>query len=403
VTFPSLNIQLWSYNYDPEPTGIAPLARAWALAMIGRGHHVEVVAAHPHYPDAAWGTRLRPYRERRDGVRVVRLPLWIGRETAKQRMRQEASYTACLAAASPFLRTPDVIVATSPSFPALAGVMLNARLRRTPWVLWLQDILPEGAIATGLIDPGMLIRAAMLFERAAYRSAAQVVVLSDTFRDNLRSKGVPETKLTRIYNPASRDVRNTERRATANPPVVLTMGNIGYSQNLEAMVRAFEADPELEALGARFVLAGDGVAGDEVRAAIRTDRVVVTGIVDDTRLSEELSRARVALVSQHYEGAEFNVPSKFMNFMGEGLATVASVSAGSEVARILRETGAGWITDSAQPARAMEALAAAIRDPAECERRGAAALRFAQSNLRAAQIAERFEAVLLQVTDRSVP
>ena len=50
-----MRIQLWSYNYDPEPSGIAPLSGVWARAMQARGHEVEVIAAHPHYPEPQSG------------------------------------------------------------------------------------------------------------------------------------------------------------------------------------------------------------------------------------------------------------------------------------------------------------------------------------------------------------
>jgi len=39
------------------------------------------------------------------------------------------------------------------------------------------------------------------------------------------------------------------------------MGNIGHSQNLVNVVRAFVDSHALRELGARFVLAGDGEAG----------------------------------------------------------------------------------------------------------------------------------------------
>jgi colanic acid biosynthesis glycosyl transferase WcaI len=267
--------------------------------------------------------------------------------------------------------------------------------------LWLQDILPDGAAATALVHPGRLLRTASRFERLAYRSAQRIVVLSDTFKENLRAKGVPESKLVRIYNPASRPVRSEPRLADAGEPgVVLTMGNIGYSQNLATVVRAFESHEQLSVMGARFVLAGDGVAGPEVRAAITTNRVRVTGIVGHEALAAELHRAQIALVSQHYEGAEFNVPSKLMNFMGDGLATIASVGPRSEVARILTESGGGWVTPSSRPEAAMDVVAAVLRDPVERDRRAAAALAFARANFQAGHIAEQFEQVLVDCLGR---
>ncbi len=394
-----MRLQLWSYNYDPEPTGIAPLSTVFAREMLARGHDVTVVAAHAHYPEPAWGTRLRPYAERRDGVRVLRLPLWIGRRTAGERIRQEGTYAAALSAASVLLPTPDAIVAVSPSFPALAPTIAHTRLRRVPWVLWLQDVIPDAAAVTGILEEGHLLRAARRFERLAYASADRVVVISESFRENLRAKGVPDAKVARIFNPASRPVRDSLRpESSIDPSIVLTMGNIGHTQNLAEVARAFESDPGLTERGARFIMAGDGVAADDVRAAIGTDRVQVTGILGDDALSRELERAGVALVSQRYEGVDFNVPSKLMNFMGSGLATVAAVRPDSEVARIIGESGAGWVVES--PADAARVVDRALGDRAAVREREERAIAFAARQFTPARVAEQFEEILEDVVAR---
>lgn len=390
-----MHIQLWSYNYDPEPSGIAPLSGVWAQAMLARGHDVEVVAAHPHYPEPVWGRRLTPYRERRDGIRVLRLPLWFGRGSAFQRMRQEASFATAMSVAAPMLRTPDVVVAVSPSFPALVPAMANARGRRIPWVLWLQDILPDGATMTGILDEGRVVRLARRLERAAYRSASKIVVISESFEHNLRSKGVDNAKLVRSYNPASRAILDEMRDLDEIlPSMVLTMGNVGHSQNLVNVVRAFEDSDALKTMCAHFVLAGDGEAGDDVRRAIRTDRVRVTGILTSERLERELRRAAVAVVSQRYEGIDFNVPSKLMNFMAYGIPIVASVRANSEVARIITESGGGWVTDSADTRELAAKLSQVLADSVGLRERGEAALTFARRNFAPELIAERFDSTL---------
>jgi len=393
-----MRIQLWSYNYDPEPSGIAPLSGVWARAMKARGHQVDVVAAHPHYPEPVWGRRLKPYREWRDGIRVLRLPLWAGRASAKQRIRQEASFATAMTLAAPTLGTPDAIIAVSPSFPALVPAMASARARRIPWILWLQDVLPDAALVSGILEEGAAIRMARRLEHAAYDSASRIVVISESFEENLRAKGVDPAKIVRSYNPASRPILDAPRDPeAADAATVLTMGNIGYSQNLVALTRAFEDSAELRDLGARFVMAGDGQAGADVRAAIRTDRVQVTGMLDSDALERELRRATVAVVTQGYEGVDFNVPSKLMNFMGYGIPTVASVRADSEVARIIRRSGGGWVTASSDPAQSATQIAAALRDPGARARRGQAALDYARSNFSPAQSAARFEAMLRDV------
>lgn len=389
-----MKIQLWSYNYDPEPTGIAPLSTVWARAMAERGHDVDVVAAHPHYPEPVWGRPLRPRREIRDGIPVLRLPLWPGRGSTAQRLRQELTFTAALSGAAPFLGRPEVIVAVSPSFPALAPAMATARARRVPWVLWLQDILPDGATATGLLEEGRLIGALRRFERAAYRSARKTVVISNSFAENLMAKGVPAQRIARIFNPATLPVQPATRSDDRDERLVLTMGNIGHTQNLVHVTRAFESSPELAELNARFVLAGDGVDGADVRAAIRTDRVTVTGVVDRPALEQYLRRAAVAIVSQQYEGQDFNVPSKLMNFMAYGVPTLAAVRPESEVARIVEESGAGWVTSGSDPGEFARQLHHALTDREDRRARAERALAFARANGTPQRIAEQFESVL---------
>ena len=393
-----MHVQLWSYNYDPEPSGIGPLSGTMGRALAALGHRVEVVAAHPHYPEPRWGTRMLPYREDRDGLPVLRLPLWVGRATAAERIRQEASFAMALAVAAPTLPTPDVIIAVSPSFPALLPAMVNARVRHVPWVLWLQDILPAGATVTGILKEGSLIRLARRVEQAAYRSATHIVVISDSFAEDLRRKDVPDRKITRIYNPATRAVLPEPRSEdAASEATVLAMGNVGHTQNLVELTQAFEASAELAKLGARFVMAGDGVAGDEVRSAITTDRVRVTGVLDDRELEREIERATVALVSQRYEGVDFNVPSKLMNFMARGLPVVAAVRPDSEVARIVRASGGGWVTKGGDPREFAALVAAALQSPADRYERGRAALRFARKNFAPERLVSDFERVLLSV------
>ncbi|HEV2813930.1 MAG TPA: glycosyltransferase family 4 protein [Solirubrobacteraceae bacterium] len=389
-----MRIQLWSYNYDPEPTGIGPVSKVWAEGLRDRGHDVDVVAAHPHYPEPRWGTRVRPYREERNGIPVLRLPLWIGRDSALERYRQELSFMAAQFAAIPALGSPDVVVSASPSFPALLPAIVNRRARRLPWVLWLHDILPDGATSTGLVDESSpAIRAARALERAAYSSADRIVVLSSAFTRNLVGKGVDERKIELIYDPATRTPRRAPSPAADKPkPVrVLSMGNIGFSQGLAPLVGAFETSSALDGDELELVITGNGMAADDVRAEIRTDRVKMLGVVSDEELEQRLQEATIAFVSQSYEGAEFNIPAKLMNFMAYGLPVLAAVNPAGEVARIVEDAGAGWVVDSSRPELFPEKLAELLRDPDEVARRGRASYEYAQRHFTQPGFAARFE------------
>jgi colanic acid biosynthesis glycosyl transferase WcaI len=396
-----LRIQLWSYNYDPEPTAIAPVSKVWARELTRLGHQVEVVAAHPHYPEPIWGKARRPYREERHGIPVLRLPLMVGRATAAERYRQELSFTAAQTLAVPFLGRPDVLVSTSPSFPALAPAILDSRARRIPWVLWLHDILPDGAAVTGLVDEGLVLKLSRRLERAAYRAASRIVVLSSSFTDNLAAKGVPADKIQLIYDPATREPNADPAPASNGGLRVLSMGNIGHSQGLTSLVRAFEASDLPDDV--KLIITGTGVRADEARAEIRSDRVEMLGVVDDDRLEEELKRADVAFVSQHYEGGEFNIPSKLMNFMAYGLPVLAAVRPDGEVARIVQAADAGWVVNSAVPEQFPQTLERLRHQRDEITAKAAASRAYADENFAQRRFGELFDELLREVAAERPP
>jgi colanic acid biosynthesis glycosyl transferase WcaI len=127
------------------------------------------------------------------------------------------------------------------------------------------------------------------------------------------------------------------------------MGNIGFSQGLAPLVGALEQSSGADDAQIELVITGSGVAAADVAAQIVSDRVKMLGVVDDQRLEDELRRADIALVTQLYDGTDFNIPSKLMNFMAYGLPILAAVNPRGEVARIVREADAGWVVDSSNP------------------------------------------------------
>lgn len=393
-----MRVHLFSYNYAPEPTGIAPVSTAWAEAVAAAGHEVRVTAAHPHYPESRWGNCLLPYRELRGGISITRWPLWIGRRTAAQRVRQEVTFSAAQSAAVVTAPSCDVAVVVSPSFPALAPTMAGLALRRTPWILWLQDILPDGATSTGMVQEGTMLRAARALERRAYASADHVVVISDRFKENLLQKGVPEEKITRIYNPCTTPITTRERTFDHATPQILSIGNIGFSQGLDQVIRAFEESPELEAAGARMVITGAGVAEPDVKAAIRTARVDLPGLLDADGLQREFDHTTLALVSQRADVAEFNMPSKLMNYMAQGLPVLALARPGSELERVVLESGCGWVLDNSRLDRLGPTISGILSDQHRLSARAEAGRRYAAANFTAEAVAGQFLKILMGLT-----
>jgi colanic acid biosynthesis glycosyl transferase WcaI len=392
-----MNVQLWASNYDPEPQGIGPLVGMLAGGLRDIGNDVRVVTAHPHYPEVAWGTRLRPYRETRAGIGVLRIPIWPGRAGGFQRLRQELSFVASQSLAALVLPRPDVLIATTPSLPALAPALAFARMHRIPWAIWLQDIVTDAAATTGQLKDGLTLRFARRFEQTAYRVADRVVVISETFRRRLLTQGVPAEKLERIFNPAGRlaDVPNDiARLATLPEPQVLAMGNIGLSQGLEAVVDAFQEDEHLLARRARLLIAGGGVREDDVRARIRSKQVTMPGVFYGADFVPVLRDTAIGLITQSPDVEEFNFPSKLMTYLSYGIPVVASVRPNSETARVVRVSGGGWVTDSRNPWELASKVGELLDHPEELASAGLRGFAFAEREFAPVHVAQQFQRVI---------
>lgn len=388
-----MKIHLWSIYYEPVPMGIGPVAAMLAKQLQARGDDITVIASHPHYPSAAWGSSYRPRRRVRDGIDVVELPVHTGRSRGWQRMLGELSYGAgqTAAALAPF--KADVVIATVPSLMVVPGASLYAHTRRVPWVVWLHDIVSGAAAATGLLDEGPALRMVKRLERFAFADADRVVTISKAFEKQLIAAGVPAAKVEQIYGGASLSL-GSPREGPVPGRSVLVIGNIGLTQNLAGFARAFQRSAPLRELGAELRVTGDGVAAPEVREAAAAGHVEMLGVVSAERLADELDAARIALVSQHPDVRDFNLPSKITTYMARGVPVFAVVSPGTEAAELVASSGAGWVADSRDLDGACRQLAELLTDDAELARASAAGLAFAAEHFQASAVAGRFGELL---------
>lgn len=391
----NVKVLLSSYNYSPEPTGIGPISAVMAEGLAQRGHHMRVLAAHPHYPSPEWGLRVLPRHETRAGISVLRLPLYIGRSRPRDRLIQELSYAMASGFTAPFLGRSDLLVAVSPSFPALQSAMSYARIYGRPWVLWLQDLLPDGAVATGQLGAGRALRLARRFERHAYDSAAKIIVIAESFQRALIDRGVPPGKISLIRNPSSRQIPELATQVPRQSPHrLLLMGNIGHSQMVEEVVTAFvkARPPEL-----RLVVTGAGVMAAKVRSRARPPWVEMRGLVPDDELDALLGSASLGVVTQSPDRPEFNLPSKVSAYMSHGLPIAAIVPPSSECAQLVSTAGAGWVFDSRDMASAVASLQRIVNNADELRHKSSNAAKFAQRVFSPVTFVDAFEADLLEV------
>ncbi|MBN4006610.1 WcaI family glycosyltransferase [Nostoc sp. LPT] len=367
-----MRILIYSYNYYPEPIGIAPLMTELAEGLVKRGHEVRVVTAMPNYPERQIYQEYRGkwyVNEYKNGVQIQRSYVWIRPQpNLLDRVLLDASFVVTSFVPSLMGWRPDVIISTSPSLPSCVPVALLGWLRACPVILNLQDILPEAAVHVGLLKNKLLIRLFTLLEKFAYSSASKISVIADGFVDNLRSKGVEADKIVQIPNwvdvnfirplPKKDNAFRTAHNLNGKF-VVLYSGNIALTQGLESVVKAASVLRHISDIV--FVIVGEAKGLQRLQQECLdcgADNVLLLPFQPRKDLPQMLAAADVGLVVQKKNVVSFNMPSKIQVLLASGGALVASVPDNGTAARAIRQSGGGVIVPPEDP----QALAMAILD-----------------------------------------
>jgi colanic acid biosynthesis glycosyl transferase WcaI len=367
-----MHILIYSYNYDPEPIGIAPLMTELAEGLVKRGHSVRVITGMPNYPERQIydGYRGKWYvTEEKNGVTIQRSYLRIkSKPNLVDRLLLELSFVFTSIPQALNGWRPDVILLTVPPLMVSLPAALLGCLYDCPVVLNVQDILPEAAVRVGLIRNKWMIRALETLEKFAYRTADSISVIADGFVENLIKKGVSPSKIRCIPNwvdvnfirPLPKE-NNAWKKANKldDKFVVLYSGNIALTQGLETVVEAaacLRHIPEIV-----FAIAGESQALERLEKYCQTcgaDNVVLLPLQPREQLPEMLAAADIGLIVQKSNVISFNMPSKIPLLLASGRAIIGSVPASGTAAKAIRKSGGGIVVKPELPS----ALAAAVMD-----------------------------------------
>lgn len=407
-----MRILIYSYNYHPEPIGIAPLMTELAEGLVQQGHEVRVVTAMPNYPQRRIYDEYKGklyMTEKKKGVAVQRNYVWIRPNPGLlDRIMLDASFVLIsLVHALKGLR-PDVILLTVPPLPVAVPAAMLGWLHRCPVILNLQDILPEAAVHTGLLTNKRMIRIFEGLEKFAYWSATKISVISDGFVDNLVGKGVPENKIVLIPNwvdinfiqPLPKEESPFRKAHQLNGKfVVLYSGNIGRTQPLTALIDAAARLKHIPEIA--VVIVGEEKALQDLelyRQKIDATNVLLLPFQPRKELPQMLAAADIGMVMQKENVISFNMPSKIQLLLASGRPIIASVPSTGTAAKAVQQSKGGIVV----PPEDSEALAAAILDlyknPDKAEALGKQGREYAIENYAFNTALDRYEKLFGEVS-----
>lgn len=399
-------------HFDPDtaPTGRV-IARIVA-EIADRGHRVDVVTSLPWYRahaiEPGWGGR--PVRtERVAWGTITRIHPFPGADKRSlwRRALGFAAFSVLAWIVGSWVvlrRRPHAVVSMSP--PLTLAMTAELLPRCGPHVFNVQDVFPDAAVATGAITNPTIIDVARKLERWSYRCADAVTVLSEDMRSNVAGKlderhrdkvvVIPNFVDTDEITPGDRHTAYRRELGIGDEPVVLYAGNVGFSQSLELVIAAARAIPE-----ATFVVNGDGSARATVEAqAAGIANLRIVGYQPPERLAEVLASGDVHVVPLRRGLGRVSVPSKTYSILAAGRCLVAAIDAGTEVPRILDESGAGITVEPDEPAAFIDAVRALVADPQRRVAMGERGRRWVEAAASPAAVAERYERLVERLLAR---
>jgi colanic acid biosynthesis glycosyl transferase WcaI len=231
------------------------------------------------------------------------------------------------------------------------------------------------------------------------RAADRVTIPSDSFRHELRARGVDDHRIALLppwagSAPSSLD-RSDARRRLGWPErafVAVHSGPLDPAHDLDQLVEA----ARLLRPGTLVVITGDGPARSSLQARAED---VGTLLFPPPLGAEDQALALVAadavIVTEPVAGGNFTVPGELSSGLSAGRPVVAAATAAGAVGtELARAGGAGLLVPPGEPSRLAEALLALHADPCRRVAMGLAAIAHAENQLSRGAVLARFDRIV---------
>lgn len=346
-----MRILFLSDNFPPEYNAPATRTFEHCREWVKLGAEVTVITCAPNFPQ---GKIYDGYKNRWkqteyiDGIKVIRVWSFISaNQGTLKRSLDFLSYALTSFLAGLTVKC-DLIVATSPQFfTAVSGCALGI-LRRKRWVMEVRDIWPESIKAVDAVSSNWVISALEKVELFLYRRAYKIVVVTDSFKVNLTSRGIASEKIfvvkngvdLSMYQPRPRDEKLLAKLGIRGKVMIGYIGTHGLAHSLDFIVRSIA---RLQGQDLHFIFIGDGAEKQNIMRIARElnlTNITFNDPVKKTEIPAYLSILDIALVPlRRSDTFESVIPSKMFETVAMNIPILLGVN--GESRGIIEHYGAG--------------------------------------------------------------
>ncbi|MBS4072732.1 MAG: glycosyltransferase family 4 protein [Algoriphagus sp.] len=185
-------------NFPPEINAPANRTYEHCREWVRLGAEVTVITCFPNFPKGkVFDGYKNSWRKEEviDGIRVIRVWSYISANNGfLKRILDYISFGVSSFLNGLFVKT-DLIIGTSPQFFSAMSAWQLGLFKLKPWVMEVRDLWPESIVAVGAMKDKRLIRFLEWIEMMMYRSATQIIVVTETFQKKITARGIDRNKI----------------------------------------------------------------------------------------------------------------------------------------------------------------------------------------------------------------
>lgn len=404
-----MKILIFSQYYYPEAV---PKTAELAESLYKRGHEVSVVTGFPHYPGGKLfdGYKLSIYkREIINQISVLRCFEYpYHGEKPILRMINYLSFMISAPFAAFFTPKFDVIYVWHPPLTVGVAAWIFAKLKGIPFVYDVQDIWPDFVVLSGMMKEGTIVRVLRRLEKFVYSKATQLIVGTNTAKQNLLGKSVDTVKISVLPNwideELFEDLSETQRNAARKKLnweekfVFLFAGNIGIVQGLETILGAAEILKHNQHI--RFVFVGDGTDKARLTKLLvekKLENVEFLGRKPLEEMPELMSAADCLLVHLKDSGlSQYVIPSKIMAYLASGKTILIAMN--GIAAELVLNAEAGFVCEPENPSKlADEMVKISALKELELNEFGQNGKKYLRANFAKETVISQYEELLVRI------
>jgi colanic acid biosynthesis glycosyl transferase WcaI len=210
-------------------------------------------------------------------------------------------------------------------------------------------------------------------------------------RQKIMAKGIPADRVAVVPPPADsklfaigspeQGLAFRRKHALEGKFVVGHSGNMGVKQGLDLVL---DVAAQLKGrCDIAFLLTGDGAMKSQLESRAETlclGNVQFLPLQEKAEFLKMLAATDLALIVQQSSVSDIAFPSKTVALLSAARPVAASVSANSEVARVLARSNGGLVTEPGQAEALAESIVQLFEDPEKRSKMGECGRRYAQQH-----------------------